>query len=93
MVITSPDQVALTPVGKPFPPETPLLAIPVAPVVAWVIFVKAVLIHNVGAVDPAAAVLVAVTVTVTLAVVAFPQEPDVTFLLKSCVPAAKAAVV
>ena len=74
MVITSPDHVALTPVGKPFPPDTPLLDIPVAPVVAWVIFVKAVLIHNVGVVDPAAAVFAAVTVIVPVAFTV-PQPP------------------
>ena len=74
MVITFPDQAALTPVGKPFPPETPLLAIPVAPVVAWVIFVNAVLIHNVGVVEPAAAVCNGVTVIVPVAFTV-PQPP------------------
>ena len=67
MVITFPDQVAETPAGKLFPPDTPLLAMPVAPVVAIVMFVKALLIHKVWLFPaPAAAVLFGVTVTATL---------------------------
>jgi len=38
IVIVLAAQVALTPAGKPFAPDTPLFAIPVAPVVAIVIF-------------------------------------------------------
>ena len=57
IVISSDDQDALTPDGKPVADP-----IPVAPVVAWVIFVKAVLIHNVGVLDATPAVLSAVTV-------------------------------
>ena len=74
MVITFPDQAALTPVGNPFPPDTPLLDIPVAPVVAWVIFVKAVLIHNVGVLDAVPGVFAAVTVIVPVAFTV-PQPP------------------
>ena len=65
---------ALTPAGKPLEPETPVFNIPVAPVVAIVIFVNAVLIHSVGVLDAALAVLAAVTV---IGPVAFtlPQPP------------------
>ena len=67
MVITFPDQAAETPAGKPFAPATPLLAIPVAPVVAIVMFVKGLLIHLVWLFPaPAAAVLRALIVTATL---------------------------
>jgi hypothetical protein len=55
-------QVAETPAGNPFAPDTPELEIPFAPVVVWVIAVKAVLIH-VFEVLPTVAVLAAVTVT------------------------------
>ena len=53
MVITFPAHVALTPAGNPFAPGTPLLEIPVAPVVAWVISVNPVFTHNVGVLDAA----------------------------------------
>ena len=59
IVISSDDQDALTPDGKPVAEP-----IPVAPVVAWVISVNAVLIHNVGVLDATPAVLSAVTVIV-----------------------------
>ena len=62
IVITSDDQDALTPDGKPVAEP-----IPVAPVVAWVISVNAVLIHNVGVLDATPAVLSAVTVIVPVA--------------------------
>ena len=62
MVISSDDQDALTPDGKPVAEP-----IPVAPVVEWVIFVNAVLIHNVGVLDATPAVLSAVTVIVPVA--------------------------
>ena len=64
---------ALTPAGKPFPPDTPLLAIPVAPVVLWVIFVKVVLIHKVGVLEAAPTALAAKTVIVPVALL--PQLP------------------
>ena len=73
MVITFPAHAAETPAGKPFPPDTPLLEIPVATVVAWVMFVKAVLIHKVGVLDAAPAVL-AFTVIVPVAFTV-PQPP------------------
>ena len=57
MVITSPAQAALTPAGKPLAPGTPLLEIPVAMVVVWVMGVNAVLIQRVGVVEGAPAVL------------------------------------
>ena len=62
MVISSDDQDALIPDGKPVAEP-----IPVAPVVAWVISVNAVLIHNVGVLDATPAVLSAVTVIVPVA--------------------------
>ena len=58
MVITSPDQLALTPAGNPFAAATPSSLMPVAPVVAIVISVKAKLLHSVGLVDAVPAVLV-----------------------------------
>ena len=55
-------QVAVTPEGSPV--AVPIL---VAPVVVCVIFVNAVLIHNVGVLEAAVAVLAAVTVMVPVA--------------------------
>ena len=60
-------KVAETPAGNPLAPETPLFGIPVAPVVACVIFINAVLIHKVGVELAEEAVLVAVTVIVPIA--------------------------
>ena len=74
IVITSPDQEALTPPGNPFEPATPSLLIPVAPVVACVIFVNAVLIHKVGVLDPTPAVF-SFTVIVPVAST-LPHPPD-----------------
>ena len=65
---------ALTPAGNPLAPATPSLEIPVATVVVWVIFVKAVLIHTVGVVEAAPAVFVGLTVMVPVAFTA-PQPP------------------
>ena len=58
MVITFAAQLAVTPAGRP-------VAVPmsVAPVVVCVIFVKTVLIHNVGAEEATPAVLEGLTVT------------------------------
>ncbi len=67
MVIILLAQVALTPAGKPLEPEPPAFDIPVAPVVVCVISVKIVLIHNVGVLEAAVAVLAAVTVMVPVA--------------------------
>jgi hypothetical protein len=53
-------------------------SIPVAPVVAWVISVNTVLIHNVGVVLAALAVLFGVTVIVP---VAFTAHPPVSGIL------------
>jgi Zn-dependent membrane protease YugP len=53
---------AVTPAGNPV-----AVPIPVAPVVAWVISVNTVLIHNVGVVLAALAVLFGVTVIVPVA--------------------------
>ena len=58
MVIVLEAHAALTPAGKPV-----AVPMPVAPVVEWVILVKAVLMYKVGEADAAPAVLVAVTVT------------------------------
>ena len=67
-------QLALTPTGKPLAPEAPAFEIPVAPVIAWVILVRAVLMHKVGLEDAAPAVLAAVTTIVPVAL-ALPQPP------------------
>ena len=58
IVIASEAQAAVTPAGNPV-----AVPRPVAPEVAWVTGVKAVLIHNVGVDDAALAVLVGFTVT------------------------------
>ena len=63
-------QVAVTPVGK-----FVAVPIPVASVVAWLILVNAVLIHNVGVLDGGAAVISAVTVIVPVAFTVA-QPPD-----------------
>ena len=73
IVITSEVQAALTPAGNPV-----AVPIPVAPVVACVIFVNTVLIHKVGVLDAAPAVLSGVLPLVTVIVpVAYtvPQPP------------------
>ena len=62
MVIVLLAQAALTPAGNPV-----AVPIPLAPVVACVIFVNAVLIHSVGVLDAAPAVLSGVTVIVPVA--------------------------
>ena len=67
IVIVLAAQAAETPAGKPLAPETPSLLIPVARVVAWVILVSAVLIHSVGVLEAAPAVMSAVTVMVPVA--------------------------
>ena len=69
IVITSEDQAAPTPAGNPV-----AVPIPVAPVVACVIFVNSVLIHSVGVLDDAPAVLSGVTVIVPVAFTV-PQPP------------------
>ncbi len=74
MVMVFAAQVAVTPAGKPLAPGTPSSAMPVAPVVAMVISVKAVSTHKVGVADGAAAVMSAVTVTVPVALTV-PQPP------------------
>ena len=62
MVIVLLAQAALTPAGNPV-----AVPMPVAPVVACVIFVSAVLIHSVGVLDAAPAMLAGVTVIVPVA--------------------------
>ena len=69
IVITFAAHAALTPAGKPV--AAPM---PVAPVVACVMFVRAVLIHNVGVLEAAPAVFDGVTVIVPLAFTN-PQPP------------------
>ena len=69
MVITSEAQAALTPAGNPV-----AVPMPVAPVVACVIFINAVLIHKVGVLDAAPTVLTGVTVIVPVAFTE-PQPP------------------
>jgi hypothetical protein len=65
IVITLAAHAAVTPAGNPA-----AAPIPVAPVVACVIAVSAVLIHNVGVDDGAPAVLAGVTVIVPVALTA-----------------------
>ena len=79
MVITLPTQCAFTPAGKPLAPATLSLDIAVAPVVAMVMLVSAVLIHSVGVDDGAPAVLLAVTVIVPVAFIE-PQPPVIGML-------------
>ena len=69
MVIVFDAQAAVTPAGKPV-----AVPIPVAPVVAMVIFVNAVLIHNVGVDEGLPAVLAGVTVIVPVALT-LPHPP------------------
>ena len=69
MVIVFAAQLAVMPAGRPV--ATP---IPVAPVVAWVMFVNAVLIHKVSVELAAPTVLSAVTVIVPVALTV-PQPP------------------
>ena len=69
MVMTFAAHAAVTPAGKPV-----AAPIPVAPVVACVMLVNAVLIHKVGADDAAPAVLFVVTVIVPVAFTV-PQPP------------------
>ena len=69
MVIVLDAKAAVTPVGNPV-----AVPIPVAPVVAWVIAVNAVLIHNVGDDEAAPAVLFGVTIIVPVALT-LPQPP------------------
>jgi hypothetical protein len=61
---------AVTPAGSPV-----AAPIPVAPVVAWVIGVSAVLIQSVGVDDAAPTVLFALTVIVPVALRTGPQPP------------------
>ena len=69
IVITFEAHVAPTPAGKPV-----TVPIPVAPVVACVIFVSAVLMHNVGVDDAEPTVFAGVTVIVPVAFTV-PQPP------------------
>jgi len=69
IVIVLVAQAAVTPVGKPV-----AVPIPVAPVVVWVIAVSAELIHSVGVLDAALAVLAGVTIIVPVAFTV-PQPP------------------
>ena len=60
-------------------PATPSFEMPVAPVVAIVIFVSKVLIHNVGVDDGTPAVLFGVTMIVPVALIA-PHPPVISML-------------
>ena len=80
MVIVFDAKAAVTPAGNPV-----AVPIPVAPVVAWVIAVNAVLIHKVGDEDATPAVLFGVTVILPVAfilphppvkVTVYENEPD-----------------
>ena len=74
MVMTFDAHAALTPVGRPLAPDTPLLLMPVAPVVAIVMLVRAVLTQSVGVLEAAPVVLLGVTVMVPVAFT-LPQPP------------------
>ena len=74
MVMMLDAKLADTPAGNPLAPGTPLLLMPVAPVVVCVMFVSAVLMQSVGVEDAAPAVLFAVTVIVPVAFMV-PQPP------------------
>jgi hypothetical protein len=78
MVIVFDAHAAVTPAGSPV-----AVPIPVAPVVVCVMFVKAVLIHNVGVDDAVPAVLVGLTVTVAvlLAETVLPTSVDSILLI------------
>ena len=69
IVIMFADHAAVTPAGSPV-----TVPIPVAPVVVWVIFVNAVLIHNSGADEAAEKVFAGFTVMVPVAFVV-PHPP------------------
>ena len=69
IVMVLEDHAAVTPAGKPV-----AVPIPVAPVVAWVILVNAVLIHSVRVLEAVPAVLSGVTVIVPVAFTV-PQPP------------------
>lgn len=66
MVIVLAAHDALTPAGKPLAPLTPLLAIPVAPVVAMVMGDKSAFTHSVGLALGAPAVLAGDTIIVAV---------------------------
>ena len=70
IVITLPDQAAVTPVGKPV-----AVPIPVALVVVCVIFVNTVFTVSVGVVDAAAAEQVVFTIIVPVALTALQLVP------------------
>ena len=69
IVIVFAAHAAVTPAGKPV-----AAPIPVAPVVVWVMAVKAVLIHSIGVLEAALTVLFGVTVIVPVAFTG-PQPP------------------
>ena len=74
MVIVLEDHAADTPVGKPV-----AVPIPVAPVVVWVIAVRAVLIHKVGVEEATLTVFAALVVKAPVKVlVKVPQVPVTT---------------
>ena len=73
IVIVLLPKAAVTPAGKPV-----AVPMPVAPVVVCVMLVSAVLIHNVGVLDAALAVLFAVTVTATATDVAAGEQVPLT---------------
>ena len=75
MVMVFDAKAAVTPAGNP----VVVVSIPVAPVVAIVILVNAVLTHNVGLAEAAAAVLAGVTVIVPVAFTA--AHPPVSGIL------------
>ena len=72
IVIVLEAHAAVTPAGKPV-----AVPMPVAPVVAIVMLVRAVLIHRVGVLDGAPAVLFGVTIIVPVIVFVPPVQPPV----------------
>ena len=76
MVIVLLAHAAVTPEGNPV-----AVPIPVAPVVAWVMLVNAVLIHKVGLELAAPAVLFGLTVTTRVVAADGPLQPKLTTLI------------
>ena len=70
-------QDAETPAGSPLAPATPLLEIPVAPTVVWVMAVSGVLTHRVGVEEGRLTVLFGLTVMIPVAVTAGVVQPPV----------------
>ena len=76
MIIVLAAQVANTPAGSPFTPDTPSSAMPVAPEVVWMKGVNAVFTQSVGVVDGADTEQATVIVLVQVTAAAAGEHPD-----------------